>query len=214
VFFRLLIILSLFVAPALPAQPLLQPTSGLATDYEWELQAPGRTLFRDLTPVGRIALRHLAGLGGMLGKKGKETGEHVLVQADVAFTPGDTLRYFAANIALTNSGPLAACVLDAGELPSLYAAIKYMLQTAGHVIDTDRPDTRVQHRTKSGLTVTFAQQGKVQRFAISWPDGSGKFLERDLEADQFQSLIDLLDLTMFELRRQGAKMENVVEIRE
>ncbi|MBI5058638.1 hypothetical protein HZB60_02515 [candidate division KSB1 bacterium] len=209
---KFLLSLLLLLPAVAPAQPLLQPTSGLATDYEWELQSPNRTLFRDLTPVGRISLRHIGGMGGMLGKKGKDTGEDLFVQADVAFIPGDTVRFFAANISLTNGGVQAESILDAGELPALYSALKYMLQTAGHIIDTDRPDTRVQHRSKSGLTFMFSQRGTEQGFSISWPVGPGRVVERGLEADQFQSLIDLLDLTMFELRRQGAVIQAVVEL--
>ena len=206
-------LLLLFLLPVLAlAQPVLQPTSGLATDYEWELQAPGRTLFRDLTPVGRISLRHLAGTGGILGKKGKETGEHLFIQADVAFVPGDSLRYHAANFSLVNGNVLAESIVDASEVPPLYAALKYMLQTAGHILDTERPDTRVQHRTKSGLIFLFTQAGKEQRFAVAWPDPAGKLIERGLEADQFQSIVDLLDLTMFELRRQGAVLQAIVEL--
>jgi hypothetical protein len=152
-------------------------------------------------------------MGGMLGKKGKETGEDVLVQADVAFVPGDTVRYFACNISMFEGSSLTGeAILDAYELAALHTAVTYMLQTAGHMIDTERADTRIQHRTKCGFEVLFAQQGKGQAFELAWPAADGKSIRRGLEADQFQSLADLLALTMFELRRQGAVIQAAAEL--
>ncbi len=182
------------------------------TDYEWELEVSGRTLFRDLKPVGRISLVHTSGQGGLLGKKGKETGEAVMVQTDVSFVPGDTTRYFALSIGIFDGNhENASAVVDVSELAGLHAAMKYMLETAGHILDTDRSDTRITHRTKSGITVMFGQNEKHQYFALAIPGADGGTVKRLLYPDQFSSLRDLLELSMFELRRQGAQFEQVIQ---
>jgi hypothetical protein len=199
-----------FAAAALTLQPEFASAQAplMETDFEWEMNRPGRTMFRDLTPVGKIELVHMSGQGGLLGKKGKGTGEAIVVNADVAFVPGDSLRYFAAVIQLWEGGTERAfAVLDANELLGLSQALSYMLETAGHIIDTERPESRISRMSKSGLGVNFFQHGKVQRFTVDFPDKDHQLLVRGLEPEQFQSLRDLLDLTMFELRRQGALIE-------
>ncbi len=85
-----------FIAVILCALVILQasfaqsPTK-IATDYEWQLTQPGRTLFRDRLPVGQIAL--------VAGKKEKATGELLQVLTDIAFMPGDSNRFFAVALA-------------------------------------------------------------------------------------------------------------------
>ncbi len=183
-----------------------------ATDFEWELQVSGRTLFRDLTPIGRISLVHTSGQGGILGKKGKETGEAILLRTDVAFVPGDTIRYFALNIGLFDGErEITSLVVDRDEVSGLHGAMKYMLETAGHILDTDRPDTRIQRRTKSGIEIEFRQVKTEQSFHIMFLREDGSVLTRPLYPDQFSSLRDLLELSMFELRRQGAILESSTE---
>lgn len=178
------------------------------TDFEWEVRVPGRTIFSELTPVGKINLVHLGGQGGLLGKKGKETGEAIIVNANVAFVPADTIRYYAAELQLVQgSGELSTVILDANELLGLSNAMSYMLETAGNILDTDRAETRIFRRTKAGLTMRFIQQGKQQRFGVDFPSKEKQMLERDLEPEQYQSIRDLLDLTLYELRRQGAVIE-------
>lgn len=210
--------MSLFVRRALHwlAATLLLTGSGgvfaevptFETDFEWELNQPGRTIFRDLTPVGKIDLVHLSGQGGLLGKKGKETGEAILLNANVAFVPGDSLRFFAAVFQLwEGSSERAFAVVDASELLGISQAMSYMLETAGHILDTERPETRISRRTKSGMIVNFYQYGKSQKFIVDFPDKDHQILSRGLEPEQFQSLRDLIDLTIFELRRQGALIQ-------
>ena len=195
-----------FFAFSLFAQPL-----GLATDYEWELAVPGRTLFRDRTPVGNISFVEHGARSGIIGKKIKYTGESLNLTADVAFIPGDTLRYFGVFMEL-NEGErvLSSVVMDGEELPSLWSSLKYMLETGDKIQNTERGDTRIAYRGKSGWTVTFYQTGKDQHVEVAFPAADKQPAQtRSLIRDELSTFKDLIDLTIFELKRQGAQFAPV-----
>ena len=48
--------------------PLAAQSSVPATDFEWELQTPDRTLFRDRIPIGQVSLT-VAGKSGFFGSR-------------------------------------------------------------------------------------------------------------------------------------------------
>jgi hypothetical protein len=192
---------------ALAAPP---PPADVATDYEWELRTPDRTLFRDRTPVGQISL---IAQSGKDKKKAKPSGEVLTLISEVAFAQGDTARFFAASFELWRGTVIAeSAVLDAAELPALWRSLSFMLTTAQGTGGTDRADTRITFRAKSGLTFAFEQVGKVQQFSLSFPqrDKQDETL-RVLTADQFSTMKDLLDLVLFDLKRQGAVIGPITE---
>jgi hypothetical protein len=184
------------------AQPIT-----VATDYEWEINTPGRTIFRDRTPVGQIALIKTEG-GGIFGGKGKPTGELLTMVADVAFIPGDTLRFYGAGIEFgTDKYTNGTITLDQDELPSLWKSATYISKTATNIAKTDRIDTAIRYRGKSGWSLEFTQQGQNQFLGLAWTDPQTGALEhRSLTPDQLSILADLIDLTIFELNRQGASI--------
>jgi hypothetical protein len=190
---------------ALPA-----PATDAATDYEWELRAPDRPLFRDRTPVGQIALMSPDKKG-----KPKASGEMLTLLSEVAFVPGDTARFFAASVELwKGTGIVQSAILDAAELPALWRSLSYIITTAQGTSGTERSGTHVSFRSKSGLTFDFEQAGKVQQFSVTIPasDRQENTL-RFLTPDQFGAFKDLLDLVLFDLKRQGAAIGAVSEIK-
>lgn len=175
-----------------------QPPAKIATDYEWQLTQPGRTLFRDKLPVGQIAL--------VAGKKEKATGEVLQVLTDIAFMPGDSVRHFAAMFRVIEGDRLYAEVLsDADELPELIKAARYIAETSVDIATTDRAETDIAFHSRAGLSLEFKQVGTQQIMQIALPDpfSDGEII-RPLSADKFTLFADLLDLTIFELNRQGA----------
>lgn len=178
-----------------------QTAPAIATDYEWQLTQPGRTLFRDRLPVGNIELTG--------GRKEKATGEVLQVLTDIAFEPGDTVRFFAVNVRLVSSGQLVAeSILDGSELPGLMGAVRYALETAKNIAGTERAETLVSFRTRAGFAAELLHFGTQQQFNLEWPTLAGRELtSRAISADQMLQFADLLDLTIFELNRQGAGLK-------
>jgi hypothetical protein len=193
-----LLIVFIFLLPLLTVAAPTEPTIA-ATDFEWELSVPDRALYRDRVTVGQVALTTIPS-----GKKAaKTTGETMTLIGEIAFVPGDSLaRYYGASLGLSGS---AAVILDAAELPALDRMLEYTLNTARDIAATDRADTRFQFRSKAGLFLGFAQHGKAQQFEIRFPAHDPKpEIVRSLTRDQLSTLKDLLDLALFELKRQGA----------
>lgn len=179
---------------------LAQTVPSIATDYEWQLNEPGRTLFRDRLPVGNIEL--------VAGKKEKATGEVLQVLTDIAFQPGDTARYFAVNLRLVESNRvLAEVITDAVEIPELIGAARYAIETSRNIAGTDRPETLVTFRTRAGFTIELLHFGTDQQLSVQWPDKMGGIVSRVISLDQLSLFTDLLDLTIFELNRQGAGLK-------
>lgn len=182
-------------------QAWAQSVPVIATDYEWQLTQPGRTLFRDRLPVGNIELTG--------GRKEKATGEVLQVLTDIAFEPGDTVRFFAVNVRLVSGGQLVAeSILDGTELPGLMGAVRYALETAKNIAGTERAETLVSFRTRAGFAAELLHFGTQQQFNLEWPAAAGHDLTtRAISADQILQFADLLDLTIFELNRQGAGLK-------
>jgi hypothetical protein len=178
---------------------------GTATDYEWELKTPGRTLFRDRTPIGQIALVKTEGRG-IFGGKGKASGEMLTILSDVSFIPGDTLRFFGAAIEFDLQKRISGSImLDTDELPLLWKSASYIGKTAANIANTERLDTSIRFRGKGDWNLEFTQKGQDQFLGISWSDPvTGIREQRSLTPDQLTILVDLIDLTIFELNRQGA----------
>lgn len=176
-----------------------------ATDYEWEINTPGRTVFRDRTPVGQIALVKTEGRG-IFGGKGKPTGEMLTMLADVSFIPGDTLRFFGVGIEFGDAKHVSASMmLDTDELPSLWKSASYIAKTALNIANTERLDTSIRYRGKGDWSLEFTQKGQDQFLGLSWTDpATGVHEHRSLTPDQLTILVDLIDLTIYELNRQGA----------
>ena len=183
----------------------------VATNYEWELAVPGRTLFRDRTPVGEVSFVKEGARTGIIGKKVKYTGENLGIVADVAFVPGDTVRYFGVALELASGSDLIrSTFMDGDELPQLWSSLKYMLETGDKIRGTEREDTRMQFRGKSGWTLTYFQNGTMQRVELSFPAIEKQYeLVRTMTRDELSTFKDLVDLTMFELKRQGAQFAPV-----
>jgi hypothetical protein len=175
------------------------------TDYEWEINTPGRTVFRDRTPIGQIALVKTEGRG-IFGGKGKPSGEKLTVLSDVSFIPGDTLRFFGAAIEFDNSKQVSGSImLDTDELPSLWKSASYIAKTATNIANTERLDTSIRYCGKGNWSLEFTQRGQDQFLGLSWTDpATGVQQHRSLTPDQLTVLVDLIDLTIFELNRQGA----------
>jgi len=192
---RLLIVILLFGAVAFAQAP-----QTIATDYEWQLTQPGRTLFRDKLPVGQIGL--------VAGKKEKATGEALQVLTDIAFMPGDSTRYFAVTFRVMEGDRLyGEVILDADELPELIKSARYLAATALDIAATDRAETDITFHSRAGLSLEFRQVGTAQQLQLALPDPlSDGELIRPLTPDQYSLFADLLDLTIFELNRQGANI--------
>jgi hypothetical protein len=198
-FLRFITSILLFVPVALCAG--IEPSS-TATDFEWELQTPDRIIYRDRVPVGQIALTTPA-----FGKKpAKPTGEAVALIVEIAYCPGDSsARYYGLSVELQNNGTQTAATLDATEIPVLYRMMDYTLKTATDIGGTERSDTRFQFRSKAGLFIGFEQHGKTQQIELRIPAHENyPEVSRWIARDQLSTLRDLLDLTVFELKRQGA----------
>jgi hypothetical protein len=206
--FKFCLVYLLGSAALLLAQPL-----NSATDYERELQVPGRTLFRDRTPVGKISFIKQGARTGLIGKKQKLTGESLTLLTDVAFIPGDTVRYFGAMLELAaGEHMISSVVLDGEEVPRLWSSITYMLETGEKIRSTERTDTRMQFRGKSGWSLTYFQAGTAQRVELSFPAKDKEPEEvRSLTRDELSALKDLVDLALFDLKRQGAQLAPVTE---
>jgi hypothetical protein len=178
-----------------------------ATEYEKELSKPGRTLFRDRTIVGTILLSSTPQRGKPT-RKSKTPLDTLSLYSDVSFVPGDTLRYFGATLELTGEkGTISASLIDAEEIPSLRAALEYNVETARNIASTDRNDTRIMYSSKSGWSIIFNQVGKVQQYSFAFPThGDGLPQVRYLSAELFSSFSELVELMVFDLKRQGAKI--------
>lgn len=187
-----------FTVALLSAVSTAQPPAKIATDYEWQLAQPGRTLFRDKLPVGQIAL--------VSGRKEKVTGELLQILTDIAFAPGDTVRHFAATIRVFEGERIySEVVVDANELAELIKAARFIVQTAADIASTARSETDITFHTRAGFSLEFRQVGTEQllQFAVPDPLSDGEII-RVLSTDQLRLFSDLLDLTIFELNRQGA----------
>lgn len=189
------------VTQSLYSVAIAQSAAKIATDYEWQLTQPGRTLFRDRLPVGQIAL--------VSGKKEKATGELLQVLTDIAFMPGDSNRYFATAFRIIEDNRIYSEVLvDADEVPELINSARYVAQTAVDIASTERAETIITFRTRAGFSIEFTQVGTQQVLTVSLPDpfSDGEVI-REISADQLKLFTDLLDLTIFELNRQGAGLK-------
>ncbi|MBM3324092.1 MAG: hypothetical protein FJY66_00325, partial [Calditrichaeota bacterium] len=143
--------------------PMLAQELGPATDYEWELQTPGRTLFRDRTLIGSVPLEPGPSQKGKRKKSKVPAGEALNLYIDMAFVPGDTVRYFGANLVLQGEEePLAFVILDPDELAPLHDALRYLVKTAENIRNSQRTDTQILFRGRSDWRVTFRQQGIQQ----------------------------------------------------
>ncbi|MBK6765100.1 MAG: hypothetical protein IPG71_01970 [bacterium] len=195
---RSLIIIVLFGMASLHL--FAQVPEKIATDYEWQLTQPGRTLFRDKVPVGQI--------GFVAGKKEKATGEALQVLTDIAFTPGDSTRYFAVTFRVMEGDRLyGEVILDADELPELIKSARYLAATALDIAATERAETDITFRSRAGLSLEFRQVGQQQQLQLALPDplSDGEII-RPLTSDQYSLFADLLDLAIYELNRQGANI--------
>lgn len=181
-----------------------------ATDFEWELQVPNRTLFRDRVPIGDVPIT-ADRKSGFFGSRKKDGGEALSLWAEIAFVPSDTARFLGVAFELGKADALAAsAILDAQEIPSLYKSVEYVLNTSQSIANTERTDTRVVYRAKCGLELVFFQQGKTQRFEFRFPPrNSQPPVVRFLSRERLSLFKDLLDLTLFELKRQGAALPSV-----
>ncbi|MCC6476953.1 hypothetical protein IT157_07840 [bacterium] len=175
------------------------------SDYEWQLNTPGRTLFRDRTPVGQVPLSADGGKG-LFAKKGKTSGEQLQVLSDIAFQPGDTMRYFALGLRLIDGDQLIAeSFADADEVPGLLSAARYVVSTATNIADTERSETEIYFQSRAGFKLQFVQVGKAQAYVCSFHAGNAeRTVSRALTGDQVSIFADLIDLALFELNRQGA----------
>ncbi len=179
---------------------------GPATDYEWDLQTPGRTIFRDRTLIGSVPLAQTRERKSPLSKAKVRTHEALAVYTDISFEPGDTTRYFGANLVLQGETELLAfTVLDPEELGPFETALRYILKTAEGIRNSERSDTQIFFRGKNSWEVLFQQQGTVQRIEIHFAAGSS-FAEqrRELQAAQVTALADIVSTALSELKRQGA----------
>lgn len=200
----------LAAALLLTASAVFPQSAPPATDYEWELQVPGRTMFRDRTPTGTVSLIKTEGKGGLFGGKGKPTGEIIAVFADVSFIPGDTARYYGIALELYGKKELlAAVMLDIDELLPLYEALDYIYGTSGNILQRERADTRIHHRGRDGWQFVFRQTGTDQTLILELPAVGGGTVSRPLTRTLLASLMDVLRRTHYELSRQGAPLEPI-----
>ena len=202
--------LTLALALLIPVVPPAAQPLAPATDFEWELQTPDRTLFRDRVPIGEIPLT-AARKSGFFGSRKKSGAEVIALWTEIAFVPGDTARFLAVSLELAAGElPLAAALLDAVEFPSLYKAVEYVLSTSRNIAGTERTDTRVVYRSRCGLELAFIQQKKAQRVEFRFPARGGEgAVVRAVSREALSLFKDLLDLTFFELQRQGASLPPV-----
>jgi hypothetical protein len=185
--------------------PLVAQELGPATDFEWELQTPDQTFFRDRMLIGSVPLEQIQSKG--LFRKAKvQTVEALTLYADMAFVPGDTTRYFAADIVLQGGEePLASANLDPDELAPFEAALRYLVKTAENIRNSERSGTQILFCGKDDWKIEFQQQGTKQRIEIYFPaTDSLKEQRRELQAVQVSALADLVEATMTNLKRQGA----------
>ncbi len=197
---RVFIAVILFALVFLPRSIAQSPTK-IATDYDWQLNQPGRTLFRDRLPVGQIAL--------VAGKKEKATGELLQVLTDIAFMPGDSNRFFAVAFRIGEGSTVYSEVLaDADEIPELIRSARYITQTATDIASSERAETKITFHTRAGFSIEFMQVGTQQQLTVVFPDplSDGEII-REVSTDQLGLFADLLDLTIFELNRQGAGLK-------
>jgi len=190
----------------LTLSPALSQELGPATDYEWELQTPGRTMFRDRSLIGSVPLAQTRERKSPLTKAKVRTHEALAVYTDVSFVPGDTTRYFGADLVLQGEAELfASVILDPDELGPLETALRYILKTAEGIRTSERSDTQIFFRGKNNWEVLFQQQGTAQRIEIHFAAVSS-FAEqrRDLQAAQVTALADIVATALSELKRQGA----------
>ena len=191
----------LFMTALSPAQDI-EP----ATDYEWELQTPGRTMFRNRTFVGSVPLLESSHSILPFGKSKAKTLEAVELYIDMAFEPGDTTRYFGANLVLRGKDePLSLVILDIDELAPFKEALRYLAKTAEGMRTSNRTDTQIFFRGKGAWKILFRQQGTVQHIELHFPQTSQqKAHYRELNINQVSTLANLVNLTMVQLGRQGA----------
>jgi hypothetical protein len=181
------------------------------TEYEWEVQSPNRTLFRDRTPVGQVFLMTEA-RKGLFSRKPKESGEALNFFTEVAFVPGDTVRTYGAVLSLGDGPSVTASTLfDGAELASLWKYLDYAAATAKNIAAVQRTGTRIEYHSKSGLALAFSQTGTVQRFEVRFPAATGRSeIIRPLTGEQLSTLRDLVDLAIYDLKRQGATLTSPV----
>lgn len=181
---------------------------GPATDYEWELLTPDRTMFRDRTLIGSVLLEQRRQRKIPFSKSRVQTLGTVAVYMDIAFVPGDTTRYFGVDLVLQGDEEmLASAILDPDELAPFQSALRYILKTAENMRNSERTDTRIFFRGKSDWEILFQQQGTQQRTEISFPKTTlYEAQSRELRLDQIFELADLIGLAVYELKRQGAHL--------
>ncbi len=193
----------LFMTALLPAQNI-EP----ATDYEWELQTPGRTMFRNRTFVGSLPISQQSHRKFPFGKSKPTTLEAVELYTDMAFEPRDTTRYFGANLVLKGQdGLLSFTILDIDELAPFETALRYLAKTAEGMQTSERTDTQIFFRGKSAWKILFRQQGTAQLVMLHFPETSQyEAQQQELDLVQVSTLADLVNLTIFQLERQGAML--------
>jgi predicted secreted protein len=177
-----------------------------ATDYEWELQTPSRTMFRNRTFVGSVPISERRQSKLPFAKSKTKTLEAVELYTDMAFEPGDTTRYFGANLTLMGkNGVLSLMILDIDELAPFEEALRYLAKTAEGMRVSERTDTQIFFRGKGAWEILFRQQGTEQHIELHFPETSEQEAQqRELDINQVSALADLVNLTMVQLRRQGA----------
>lgn len=191
----------LFVAVSALSQDI-----GPATDYEWELLTPDRTMFRDRTLIGTVPLEQKGGHRTLLGRSEVKTLRGLAVYTDMAFVPGDTVRYFGANLVLTaKDEPLALAILDPDELTPFREALRYLAATAENIRHSERTDTQIFFRGKNEWEILFSQRGTDQQIELHFPAVAPYEEQRqELQTTHVSVLADLIDMALSNLQRQGA----------
>jgi hypothetical protein len=70
---------------------------------------------------------------------------------------------------------------------------------------SERTDTQIFFRGKGAWEILFRQQGTEQHIELHFPETSEQEAQqRELDINQVSALADLVNLTMVQLRRQGA----------
>ena len=185
--------------------PAIAQDLGPATDYDWELQTPGRALFRDRMLIGSVPLEQKRSRKTPLSKSKARTIAALALYSDFAFVPGDTVRYFAVDLVLTDKEkPLAFVILDLDELVPFQAALRYLAKTADNMRNSERTDTQILFRGKSDWQILFRQQGTQQQIEFHFPAmTSYEEQRRELQVSQVSALADLIDIALDNLKRQG-----------
>jgi hypothetical protein len=191
----------LFVAASALSQDI-----GPATDYEWELLTPDRTMFRDRTLIGNVPLAQEGARKTLLGRSKGKTGRALAVYTDMAFVPGDTVRHFGADLVLTaKDEPLALAILDPDELTPFQEALRYLATTAENIRHSERTDTQIFFRGKNEWKILFTQRGTEQRIEFHFPAVAPYEEQRqELQISHVSALADLIDMALLNLQRQGA----------